>query len=284
MEPSISVIKGQYFTCYGAPQSDGSVQWNCAINKRGTIINYGDMVEIIPVTGMNITNFYWTINNITPNDQERAETVYYDYTETSDYTPIFVELDTTENPLEIGAFVNDSCIGASTVLPEDSVVLVPAYSDSLNGEIYFEQYYGSSKSSSPPITEYYVKNCETKVREKRTIHTQENQHYYIVSFKNKHSKNVQSDNNAWITCHPNPVKNIGEILFFKPQDGYAEIKLYSIFGTLQNTIFQGHISAGKHTISFEAVDAQGRYLANGTYILSLKLADCQAQTKIIIIQ
>ncbi len=285
IEPSISVIKGQYFTCYGAPQSDGSVQWNCAINKRGTIINYGDMVEIIPVTGDSITNFYWTINNNSPTDQEKAETEYYDYTETSDYTPIFIELDTTDNPLEIGAFVNDSCIGASTVLPEDSVVLVPAYSDSLNGEIYFEEYYGTQKSNQPPITEYYVTNTETRIREKRLIHTREQQDYYIVSFRNtKTPEKEEAAEDVWIKCRPNPLRSNGTISCYVPDDGFAEIMLYNIMGTRQLVIHSGLLNTGMHDFTFSTKDISGMTLSNGTYILLLKSAEFQIQTKIVIIQ
>ncbi|MDZ7741940.1 MAG: hypothetical protein U5Q03_09380 [Bacteroidota bacterium] len=41
------------------------------------------------------------------------ETEYYQFEEQADYTAVYIEPDTTENPLEIGAFVNDTCIGAA---------------------------------------------------------------------------------------------------------------------------------------------------------------------------
>jgi hypothetical protein len=284
-EPKISIIKGQYFSCHNSGiNQDGSTSWLCAISKRGLMVKYGEMIEIRIKEGESISDFYWTINNNTPDDQEKMAADYYTFTETADYTPIFVELDTTDNPLEIGAFVNDSCIGATTVFSDDSVVLVAAYNDSLNGEIYFEQYYGSGKSGSLPVTEYYVEDNETRVREKRIIHTSEQQVYYVVSFKNNdNSYQLQANTEAWIRCNPNPVYTRGNIEFYCPESNIVKVMIYDIYGNVQNTLHQGYINAGKHIIPFTTNDIKGRALPNGAYILSLKSTEFQAQTKIIVI-
>ncbi|MDT8394727.1 MAG: T9SS type A sorting domain-containing protein [Bacteroidales bacterium] len=285
IEPLISVIKGQYYTCYGSPQSDGSVQWNCAINKRAPNIHYGDMIEIIPVLGDSIMDFYWAINNNNPSGFEKAETEYYSYTETSDYTPVFIELDSSDNPVEIGAFVNDSCIGGSTVLPEDSLVLVPAYTEGMSGEIYFEEYYGSQKSIRSPITNYYVINQQSRHREKRMIHTSEGKDYYVVSFNdNTNNEKKRSHQDARISCQPNPLSSTGTVKCYIPQDGNVEIKLYNMLGSGQLLIFTGFLSAGNHEFIFSSTDINVNSLVNGTYILTLKSTEYQVQTKIIVIQ
>lgn len=284
-EPLISVIKGQYYTCYGSPQSDGSVQWTCAINKRLPYIQYGDMIEIIPVSGDSILDFYWAINNYNPSGVEKAETEYYEFTETSDYTPIFIELDTNDNPVEIGAFVNDSCIGGSTVLPEDSLVLVPAYTEGMSGEIYFEQYFGSQKSTRQPITSYYVINQQSMHREKRMIHTSEGKDYYVISFNdNTNNERNRPYQNASISCHPNPLTSISNIKCYIPQDGNAEIQIYDMMGSCQTVIYSGFLCQGNHKFTLSPIDRSGKLLLNGTYILHLKSAEYQSQTKIIIIQ
>ncbi|MDT8394424.1 MAG: T9SS type A sorting domain-containing protein [Bacteroidales bacterium] len=284
-EPFISVVKGQYYSCYGAPQSDGSVQWNCAINKRPPVIVYGDMVEIILLPEQSINNFYWSIYNNVPADQERLGTEYYSYTETSDYTPVFIELDTSDNPVEIGAFVNDSCIGGSTVLPEDSLVLVPAYTEGMSGEIYFEEYYGSQKSIRSPITNYYVINQQSRHREKRMIHTSEGKDYYVVSFNdNTNNEKKRSHQDARISCQPNPLSSTGTVKCYIPQDGNVEIKLYNMLGSGQLLIFTGFLSAGNHEFIFSSTDINVNSLVNGTYILTLKSTEYQVQTKIIVIQ
>ena len=164
-------------------------------------------------------------------------------------------------------------------------MLIPAYSDSISGEIYFEEYYGTQKSNQSPITEYYVTNHETRIREKRLIHTRERQDYYIVSFKsNNTSEREKSAEYAWIKCWPNPLRSNGSISCYVPNDGFAKIMLYDIMGTRQSVIYSGLLNTGMHEFTFSAKDLSGMILSNGTYILSMISTAYQTQTKIVIIQ
>jgi hypothetical protein len=285
LESKIGIIKGQYFTCHNyGPGSDGNI-WACVCNKGSAKLKYGDMVIITPKSGEIINNFYWALNNNSTTDDEKAHTEYYSFSETADYTPIFVELDSTQNLLEIAAFVNDSCIGATTVLPADSIVLISAYADSLNGEIYFETYYGNNKSHMPPITKYYVENMETKIRERRSIHTREKQDYFVVSFKNnKDDEQMYELNPAWIKCSLNPITSNSTVSCYVPDAGFVEIKLFNMMGMELFTLHSGLINAGKHNYSFPGLNSIGKSLSRGAYILSMKSALYQAQTKIIIVK
>ncbi len=93
-----------------------------------------------------VNDFHWAIHGMTPNVTDRPEVEYFSYEEQESYTPIFVEMDSSINPIEIGAFVNDSCVGATTVFEDDSTVLILAYTDDLSGDISFEQHYGYVKN------------------------------------------------------------------------------------------------------------------------------------------
>ncbi len=281
LEPKISMVKGQYFTCYSEENQTEQILWRCVCNRGRAELGYADMAIIKLKAGEVINDFYWAVHNNDPSAEEKSATEYYSYTETSDYTPIFVELDTTDNPLEIGAFVNDSCIGGTTVLPTDSVVLVQAYTDSLTGEIYFEEYYGSVKSYNAPLTRYYVLDNETKLMQQRMIHTAEKRDYYVVSFRDEQAAKTTSE--AWIRCKPNPAFTYCRIEFYIPTDGRTVISLSDIRGAKQTVIHSGLTGPGKHEVTFNLNNIQGQSLPGGIYIISLVSGQHRSQTKLIIL-
>jgi hypothetical protein len=170
------------------------------------------------------------------------------------------------------------------VLPDDTLVLIPAYTEGINGEIYFESYYGSSKSFAPPITDYYVKDAKSNSRKKRMIHTAEKQDYYLVSFKgSQESETDEPKEQSWISCRPNPVNSSATILLYHAEDSYIEIKLYNIHGKEMARIYEGMLNKGEHSFSFNGMDHNGSPLPNGTYLLSLRSANMRAQTKVVIL-
>ncbi len=283
-ESQIDIVKGQYFTCYNEENQTDGIIWRCVCNKGTPTLDYGDMVIITPKSGTVISNFYWAYYNNLPTDITKDETEYYSYTETADYTPIFIELDTNENPQEIGAFVNDSCIGGTTVFPNDSVVLIAAYTDSLSGQIYFESYYANNKSYSPLIKDYYVENRQTNIKEKRTIHTKEKHDYYIISFSNVEDDGQLSELfEARVQVFPNPLNNVGTVSFYIASADFVEVVLFDVFGNEQVVLHKGILHAGEHQLSI-ADNPKVQKLSNGTYIVSLRASTYQVQTKLVVIR
>ena len=280
-------MKGQYWACakHYKDETPPTPFWVCKCAfSNSTRLKYGDMAII--KSDQPITNFRWHVNGLPPTDnRDRGETENYTFTEQADYTPIFIEMDSTVNPLEVGAFVEDSCVGATSVFSDDTLIMVPAYTEGISGEVYFESYYGTAKSDAPPISEYFVKDKKSIKYEKRMIHTAERQDYYFVSFKKQHdNKPDYPGDQSWIKCRPNPMKSSASISFHLPADTYIEIRLYDIFGKERAIIHKGILSRGTHEFTYNGLNNNGMPLANGTYILSLKSADDQAQTKVIIIK
>lgn len=282
----IYAIRGQYWAC-GKFWGDGIPQpyWvcQCAIG-RNVSLKYGDMVVL--KTYQEINDFQWQkANSNVVDNLDRPPTQFFSFIEQSDYTPIFIEMDSAVNPVEIGAFVEDSCVGATSVFQQDSIVLVQAYTEGITGDIYFEFHYGSSKSRPEPLRDYLVRSNTEHKRQRRNIHTSEKRDYYLISFKDINAITPAGANSsAWIRCYPNPVRRNATIEFYLTVSGYAEISLYNALGVAQQTLYNGSLSNGKHTIALTAMNTEGRHLANGTYILSLKTAGDQANTKIIIMR
>lgn len=280
------LVRGQYWTCY-KDYFDGQPTpcWVCAVNRgHYNYVNYGDMV--ILNANQNISDFHWQSAGTKAIDkEERAESSYYIYEEQANYTPVFIELDTTDNPLEIGAFVEDSCVGATTVYANDSLVLINAYTGSLSGDIEFREHYGGMKSESLPIKRYSVKNHQSQIFENRTISTRENKPYYMVSFM-KNGSIIYNDTGKSaldISCFPNPAGSTCEINYTLALEGYVRIAIYDQYGKEVNTIYEGHNNAGTYSLSFNCSDWQGKALRNGLYIVRIQNHKEQNQCKLIIL-
>ncbi len=282
IESNLSIIKAQNWMCYNEVPLGESVLWRCACNKGDIELKYGDMVIVKTRDGIDVPGFQWQFFGNPISDIDRQESEYYEYTETADYTPIFIELDTTENPVEIGAFVEDSCVGATTVMPDDSLLLISAYTEGLSGEVYFEEYYGTQKSTQPPITDYYVTTPKLKFAQKRLIHTNEQEDYYVVSFKEHDlNKDYNSENKLWIKCIPNPVGSQGMVSCHIPIKSYTEITLYDMTGTLITVIHKGMLNAGDHEFSLSGNELPQ---SNGIFLLSVKTTSGNEQLKIMIMK
>jgi hypothetical protein len=94
--------------------------WTCSENEM--FIKYGDML-VLKGNSSNL-NFQWNLQgNIVPTGSNNHPE-YYLYEVQSDYKPIVLELESGDHPLEVGSFAGGSCVGASVVAPNDSVVLI----------------------------------------------------------------------------------------------------------------------------------------------------------------
>lgn len=281
------LVRGQYWTCY-KDYFDGQLTpcWVCGVNRgHYNYVKYGDMV--ILNADEDISDFHWqSAGTKAISGEERAESSYYVFEEQASYTPVFIELDTADNPLEIGAFVEDSCVGATTVNANDSLVLINAYTGGLNGDITFWQHYGGLKSENFPIKRYAVKNPQKRKYESRSISTRENKPYYLVSFK---EKGVAIDDDEMqstlaISCYPNPAKNNCEINYTLEVDGYTRIAIYDLYGSLVSIIQEGHSLAGTYSIAYNCRDQHGIALCNGLYIARIQNHEEQKHCKLMIVK
>lgn len=173
-------IEGQYWSCH-KHYDEGLPYWLCACSKGDGMIHYGDMVKLYANAD---DSFYWNANSGSGSMEDRPPTEYFTFVEQPDYTSIFVELDSTENPLEIGVFIDDSCVGATTVFREDTLVLILAYTEGMSGDLSFQEYF-SNKSVGIEKTEYYVLDEPSGTWIKTVITTEKLEKSYLVSFKGK---------------------------------------------------------------------------------------------------
>ncbi len=283
----LTFIKAQYWSCVkkdpGHTKSTGAI-WECACQQGRVEIKYGDMVILVTKDlAVDWLDLQWQRFGNPPDKEPKPETEYFTFTEKVDYTAYFIELDTTEQPQEIAALVNDTCVGATKVLPGDTLVLVPGYISGMDGEVTFEQYFGPEKSQKISNTDYLVYNDLTGRKEKRALHSKDNQKYYIISLKSEKSSDVENKEKVWIKCMPNPVAESFDIRYYIPASCEINISLLDLYGRKVSNIYHGYSVEGEHVKRDALACVSGRRLPAGVYYLVLEADTFKTETKVILI-
>ena len=246
--------------------------WVCSRTKP---LKYGDMLEL--EADADVT-FQW--GGSTSGYHDLPHSVYYSYEEKLDYTPIFIELDTTVNPSEIGAFVADSCVGAAVVEEGDSLVMIRAYMpDDTSGTIAFQEYYGPTKKVGEKIDKYYVTNTVNHIKERRTIHSKENNKFYFVSLKNECIDQLH-DPQIMLNIIPNPCTGNCKIEYYVPSPTDVTIEVFDIYGRNLESFLYEIKSAGQYFFT-ESSLTSAQYPA-GIYLIKLTACGKSISKKIII--
>ena len=258
--------------------------WLCGCHKGKVQLSYGDMVILKTHDGNGTFNFQWQRYGNPIGGKERPEAEYFSYTEQAEYTPYLVELDTTQLPSEIGAFVNDTCVGATTVMEGDTLVLVPGYVDGMNGEVSFELYYDSLKTGRKAHTDYLVRNPETSRWDRRVIHTGEKRDVFLISLKEKQQDQSLPPARLPVTISPNPATDRFSLEFILPVNGITVIECYDMFGRRVNTFSQGYLQAGFHRFNINLPGAEGQCLSRGVYLIHIRCEQFQGQAKLLLMK
>jgi len=85
-------------------------------------------------------------------------------------------------------------------------------------------------------------------------------------------------------ARPNPAKDRVEISFAIPEATPVELSIYDVTGRLVNTLLKGRLNAGKHTVTWNRLDAQGKPVPQGVYFYKLKAGEFNAARKFILIR
>jgi len=286
-------IKGQYFNCYrynypvssecntgGGKSATDYVPGTWICNGRPNI-KYGDMIMVKPDNINTITNFQWNYAGNQPSNLLVPDVEYYTYEEKATYTTFVIELDTTTtNPTEIGAFVNDTCVGACGVTMQDSVIVLSAYlSDSPGDSVVFEEYLSSSKSSGSKIQDYLVYNTEKKRKEKRIVKTGEKQDIYIISFRPEDNETIVHNDDTGFNIYPNPVAGILNIEYYLTKPAFVNISVYDGYGRLVTTLLNTEQLEGFGSIKW---DVKKNMINKGLYIIKLKMDDNVISRKVVV--
>ncbi len=292
IEPDIYHIQLQYTNCYRynyyvSNQCGGTKStvdyapgtWIC--NGKPTI-KYGDMVKVTPVG--DILDFQWNYSGNPPSGAIRPPVVYYQFVEKPSYETFVLVLDsTTTNPTEIGAFVNDTCIGACSVTTEDSVVVLSAYTDIAPGDsIIFEQHFGSQKNSNIRLNSYLVKNNKNNVFENRIVKTGEKQEAFIINFNTKDLDSENIDLGGDLRLYPNPLTDKLNYSFKLQKESNIKMTLFDINGRQIGVVLNEKFNKGYATGSININNFFSNKILKGIYIINIVIDNNTYNKKLII--
>lgn len=275
----LTLIKHHDWACVKVPcptMGPGQPEPTCWMCSITTLLEYADMLVL--ECSEDVT-FQWG-EEFSAESREIQEPGYYVYAEKPDYTPIFIELDTNDKPVEIGAFVADSCIGATVVIEGDTSIMLRGYMpNDTSGIITFEKYYGPEKRASDRISEYFVQNNATRVREKKAIDSREKSKFYRVSFRNE-DHSFSSDNPLVLDFNPNPCQDYCTIEYFLPGESNVTFEVYDVYGRkIHEKVIQNE-AAGNYSILWSNL-VPGETLP-GIYIIRMSACGNTINKKVII--
>ena len=228
---------------------------------RGYVIRVNETIE----------NFNWNYNGNIITRDPIDKTQYVNYAEKSDYEVIDV-IGLEDNILEVGAYVDSTCVGAGVVVDGQTQIL--AYTDDFirdNNEIQFEIVTNLRERISCKI--YYVYNQKINKFEKGTIivNTKE---YNVVSFNNDEiTPNIEP---KLLSNYPNPFNPSGagrspstNISFEIPMESLVTIEIFNVKGQKVKTLTNQTYPGGTHIIGWDGKNNNKKLTSAGIYFYKL---------------
>ncbi|MCF6341365.1 MAG: T9SS type A sorting domain-containing protein [Bacteroidales bacterium] len=268
--------------CATKSQTDYSPgTWVC--NGKSPTIKYGEMIMVKPLG--NIYGFQWNQSGYPPGQETTQGATYYTYQEEARYSTFVIELDSAgENPQEIGAFVNDTCVGASRVETIDSVVVLSAYLGSRPGDsVVFENYYGPAKSVGMKIKDYYVRTPFESQKVKRAIKTGGKPGVYIISFSSGNKEpELPVEGGLAFDVYPNPASGSLFYSLTLNDNAFVYISVTDITGKLVVEPLSENMQAGTVSGKITLKAFSGDKLKPGIYLLRVKAGHMLETKKVIV--
>lgn len=255
--------------------------WVC--EKHQTNIKYGDMVKLhSDQTGSEPDLIQWQNNGSLPREKIRTEPEYFSPDQTSAYTPFIIQLDYQTNPLELAAFVNDKCVGASALMPNDTTVFMRVYLDGVDPDsIVFKDWFGTKSSQSNIIDDYSVYNKSIEKFERRALIGKQGNETVIVSFKKQQLNNNETNDIFYFDFRPNPVNKNLAYEFSLSSESNVSLDLFDIRGVFMANLLNGVYPKGltKGVINISTLNIK---INNGIYFIRLKAGGLSKTYKLII--
>lgn len=258
-------------------------EWACDNSRHQ--IEYGEMIKVRSNKDLDDTTypmFIWSSSGSTVPNEPRPETDYYTFTEKASYKPIIIELDSTDNPMEIGAFVGDSCVGACSVIEADTAVILLAYLDGLDEDsIVFQEHYSTKSSGEKTIKSYVVLDEEKGIFVKRTITKQEGNNRAFVSFKKK-AVETSDGFDALFNIWPNPSTGYLNFSFLAENSGDYQLLLFDINGRLVTELANHEHGKGMIRGSSSLTSVDGGHVKPGIYFVKLRYGGFISTKKLMV--
>ncbi|MCK4679287.1 MAG: T9SS type A sorting domain-containing protein [Bacteroidales bacterium] len=269
----LTMIKTQYWTM-------AKIFGHWFVDSKVGPLQYGDMVVVKCTEDC---SFQWNVSAPPHAPKGYVATEYFTYEEQADYTPIYVELDTTDLPLEVGIFCDTVCYGAEVVNTGDTMVQINAYIDTtgLGGELEFAYHY-ALKRAHLAKSEYYIYNTITGRMEPGKIRKGDNKEWYWVSFKKEDSEAITTAPTVeLLSVQPNPFNESVMIKLSVNKKTVITVRITNMQGKEIKTLMQGYQLSGHYQLTWDGSNQAGITSDPGIYLLIIETPGQVVTNKLI---
>jgi hypothetical protein len=271
---NLTMIQSQYWTMYKT-----TMGWLSTNQVKP--IKYGDMVI---VKSNNPATFQWNDPDNSEEDIEISMPQAFTWVEKAEYTPFYIETESTSDIAEIAVMVDGVCMGATIRNPGDTLTEVNGYFEGLPvGSVLEFETWNGLKSTPVKRDGYIVFNPVTSKKEKRNIYIGETQDYYLVSLKQGEVYEIPDDV-SHVTCQPNPFTNETTITIRLNSGQRIWVEVYGISGAKVKTLLDGDLPGGIFEVKWYGDNENGGKVSRGIYVYKIRTGSgTEISEKIVLI-
>lgn len=206
---------------------------------------------------------------------ERGEAEQFEYTEYDSYIPWFIQADSLPGVTEIGLMAGDTCIGATAVMPGDTLVEVNAYPQAVSPGTPIEIVTVNGLKSTMPetLTGYLVGSIDPVPQQHRKVYAGEGLPWYHITFGETKPLKDQAPEQVGrlLKISPNPFTSATTIYFSVDRECHVEIQVAGLNGQAIATVTAGNFMPGAYQSIWNESPGTVAEPKNGVYVVRLMI-------------
>jgi len=232
-----------------------------------------------------ITNFQWTDSRQPALGRLNLQADFFTFEKNMEYEAVdIVNLSFNESScIEIGAFANETCVGATKV--EEFPIQILLYTKNYQGvPITFKALYSNGVVS---VINPIVNRINTQTGDSSQGILIGGQIDCTITLLDNHFDYSKVSIPALITKHsvsPNPFNPSITIYFTTTHHSQITIDIFNLKGQKIQTILDKKLSSGSHYIQWDGVDHNNHSLASGVYLYRIKSDYHQVSGKMVLLK
>jgi len=231
-----------------------------------------------------ISDFQWqTGAPVIVKDIPKAES--FEYTALPDYVTVIIDdIEGGSSVTEIGAFVDDVCVGAAVVTEFPVQLLTYTQGVSRSPELTFEVV-TNSRNSSEPVCYTTLDLGTGEFEEMSCILGRFDLNVVKLDFAGSTEPDDQPIQSVKLNGnYPNPFNPETSISFSLHTEQKVALTVYNLKGQKVRELAKGSLSSGKHSVIWEGKDDTGKQVGSGLYFYKLKTADKEITKKMLLLK
>ena len=209
----------------------------------------------------------------------------FEYSVLPDYESVII--DTIEGGTgitEIGAFIDDVCVGAAVI--EEYPVQLLAYTDGVNRSSGLTFQVIGGERGETQNARYRTLNLETGDFENMSLFPGLFEHNIVkLNIKTLQDPKVPIPNVFNLERnYPNPFNPTTTISFSLPDEQEIELTIYNIKGQKVKTLYSGIAEEGKHSMIWDGKDTNDKTVCTGIYFYKLKTNNKELTRKMLMMK